>query len=183
MKHKAKILKLRTEGKSYREIQNILGCSLSTISFHCSTEVEKDRCKKKIKIKTRFGYEEYIKMWKEGTVTGGKGDKQGHGCVSTHVRAYIFKKFNYKCSKCKWTKLNVYTNTIPLEVDHIDGNSMNHKEDNLDLLCPNCHSLTKGHSTSKGNGRRYYRQKYHNEKVPLVGIEPTKSEDGGFTVP
>lgn len=33
---KEKIKKLRSEGKSYREIQKILGCSKSTISYHCS---------------------------------------------------------------------------------------------------------------------------------------------------
>ena len=32
---KAKILKLRAEGKSYRDIQKILGCSKSTIAYHC----------------------------------------------------------------------------------------------------------------------------------------------------
>lgn len=34
-KHKENILRLRTEGKTYDEIQKILGCSKSTISFHC----------------------------------------------------------------------------------------------------------------------------------------------------
>lgn len=33
---KEDILKLRKEGKSYNEIKNILGCSKSTISYHCS---------------------------------------------------------------------------------------------------------------------------------------------------
>lgn len=33
---KEQILKLRKEGKSYKEIVEILGCSKSTISFHCS---------------------------------------------------------------------------------------------------------------------------------------------------
>lgn len=32
--HKENILKLRGEGKSYREIQNILGCSKGTIAYH-----------------------------------------------------------------------------------------------------------------------------------------------------
>jgi DNA-binding transcriptional regulator GbsR (MarR family) len=32
---KEKILKLREEGKTYDEIKNILGCSKSTISYHC----------------------------------------------------------------------------------------------------------------------------------------------------
>jgi hypothetical protein len=32
---KEKILKLRSEGKSYNQIKDILGCSKGTISFHC----------------------------------------------------------------------------------------------------------------------------------------------------
>lgn len=46
---KEEILKLRNEGKSYREIMKILGCSSSTISFHCSTgqkEKNNERTKK-----------------------------------------------------------------------------------------------------------------------------------------
>jgi transposase len=34
MKHKENILKLREQGKSYREIQKILGCSKGTIAYH-----------------------------------------------------------------------------------------------------------------------------------------------------
>jgi len=34
MKHKDNILKLYAEGKSYREIQKILGCSKGTIAYH-----------------------------------------------------------------------------------------------------------------------------------------------------
>jgi hypothetical protein len=33
---KEEILKLRLEGKSYREIEKILGCAKSTIAYHCS---------------------------------------------------------------------------------------------------------------------------------------------------
>ena len=37
---------------------------------------------------------------------------------------------------------------------HIDGNSKNNKEENLTLLCPNCHSLTKTYKgANRGNGR------------------------------
>jgi orotate phosphoribosyltransferase-like protein len=33
---KEKILELRNEGKNYNEISETLGCSKSTISFHCN---------------------------------------------------------------------------------------------------------------------------------------------------
>ncbi len=106
--------------------------------------------------------EQYIEKWKRGEVSGGR--REGLGNVSNHVRRYLFTKFNNKCSVCGWGELNPYTNTIPLEVEHIDGNPENHVEGNLTLLCPNCHSLTQGHSTKKGNGRRYYRELYRNSK-------------------
>ena len=51
---KDKILKLRAEGKSYREIQSILGCSKSTISYHCGNGNEKKRVKNDIKKKANL---------------------------------------------------------------------------------------------------------------------------------
>jgi len=48
--------------------------------------------------------------------------------------------FEYKCYSCNLTEW--LGNPIPLELEHIDGNSSNNKIDNLTLLCPNCHSLT-----------------------------------------
>ena len=47
-----------------------------------------------------------------------------------------------------------HTNTLPLEIDHIDGNSENNSEENLRLICPNCHSLTANYrGANRGNGR------------------------------
>lgn len=43
--HKKNILKLRAEGKSYREIAAALGCSKSVISYHCGNGNEKKRTK------------------------------------------------------------------------------------------------------------------------------------------
>lgn len=31
---------------------------------------------------------------------------------------------------------------IPLQLEYKDGNSTNHKKENLELLCPNCHAQT-----------------------------------------
>ena len=40
---KEKIIRLRKEGKSYRDIENELGCSRATISYHCKRNDLNDR--------------------------------------------------------------------------------------------------------------------------------------------
>lgn len=45
-KRKEDILRLRSEGKTYREIAKELGCSKSVISYHCGNGSEKLRTKK-----------------------------------------------------------------------------------------------------------------------------------------
>lgn len=100
-----------------------------------------------------YEYENYIAKWKSGEVTGCIGKSWID--ISGYVRRYIFEKFNNKCSRCGWSEVNPYTNRLPLEVEHIDGDATNNKEENLTLLCPNCHSLTKTYrGANKGNGTR-----------------------------
>ena len=122
-------------------------------------------CNKEIKVNNKycsnicqkeFEYKKYITQWKNNEVNGLKGEYQ----ISNHIKTYLFNKYKNKCARCGWGEINTYTNKIPLEVEHIDGNYSNNLEDNLILLCPNCHSLT---STYKGanlkNGRKA-RKKY-----------------------
>ncbi len=85
--------------------------------------------------------------------------------VSKHVKRYIFNKYDSKCDNCGWGERNPHTKNIPLEIDHIDGNYENTKEENLILLCPNCHSLTKTYKGgNKGNGRFNRMIRYHSGK-------------------
>ena len=44
------------------------------------------------------------------------------------------------CSVCGLVEWN--SKSINLELDHIDGNRLNHIRSNLRMLCPNCHSQT-----------------------------------------
>ena len=90
------------------------------------------------KCQADFQYKTYILNWKRGLESGMKGEYQ----FSNHIKRYLMEKNNCKCEKCGWGETNPYTGNIPLEVDHIDGNYQNNSEDNLQLLCPNCHSLT-----------------------------------------
>jgi 5-methylcytosine-specific restriction endonuclease McrA len=99
-------------------------------------------------------YKIYIQNWKNGLENGTRG------ITGTHelVRKYIFEKYNNKCSSCGWSEINPFTKKIPLEVNHIDGKYNNNQESNLELICPNCHSLTKTYrSGNRGNGRPYIR--------------------------
>ena len=108
------------------------------------------------KCQADFQYHQWVLRWKAGLETGITGQYQ----ISHHLKRYLKEKFNNKCSKCGWSQLNPYTNEVPLEVEHIDGNYLNNSEENLDLLCPNCHSLTSTYKgANKGNGRKS-RKKY-----------------------
>lgn len=102
-----------------------------------------------------YQHKQWVIRWKQGKETGLKG-KYG---ISQHLRRYLLNKYNNKCAKCGWSKINPFTNTLPLEIEHIDGNYLNNSEENLIVLCPNCHSLTATYKgANKGNGRKDRKQ-------------------------
>lgn len=58
-----------------------------------------------------------------------------------------------RCEKCKnteWLGL-----PIPLELHHVDGDRHNNQLDNLQILCPNCHSLSPNNS-GKSLRKKWY---------------------------
>ena len=96
----------------------------------------------------------YISAWKNGENDGNvsKG-------TSGYIKSYIKEKFSNTCQCCGITEWN--GQSITLTVDHIDGDAYNSKEENLNLLCPNCHSQTPTYAgRNKGKGTRLYRKKY-----------------------
>lgn len=56
--------------------------------------------------------------------------------------------------ECGWNEINPYTGLIPLQIHHIDGNCLNNEENNLELLCPNCHALTENYGNLNKNSQR-----------------------------
>jgi hypothetical protein len=50
-----------------------------------------------------------------------------------------------KCEKCGWHEKPVGAKYSPCELHHKDGNSHNHLRENLEMICPNCHSLTESY--------------------------------------
>lgn len=99
-------------------------------------------------------YRNYIKRWKAGQEDGMRGSTG----LSRHLRKYLLEKYDHSCSLCGWNKINPTTGVSPLEVDHIDGDYKNNEEENLRVLCPNCHALTptfKALNAGKGRETRY----------------------------
>lgn len=90
-------------------------------------------------------------------------------------------KEGYKENKCEICGITEWLgNPIVCQLHHIDGDNTNNTIENLQILCPNCHSQTDnycGHSNATGvtytcekcgksitKGARYCEECYHAEK-------------------
>lgn len=93
-----------------------------------------------------------INTWLSGEWRGGSDIK-----LSNAVRKYLLEQAKYACSKCGFNTLHPVDNQTVLEINHIDGNGENHKPENLEVICPNCHSLTPNYrARNLGQGRKTY---------------------------
>lgn len=104
-----------------------------------------------------FQYKQRVAEWKLS------GESTRVSGTPGWLRRYFFEKQNGKCAGClndTWRN-----QPITLELEHKDGNSDHNKEENLELLCPNCHSQSSTYKAkNKGNGRHYRRQLYKEGK-------------------
>jgi len=74
----------------------------------------------------------------------------------------------YCCAKCEndgmWQG-----NELTLQLNHIDGNSYNHRLENLEFLCPNCHT-----QTDTWGGRNKNKKRVSDEEL-VDALRNTKS--------
>ena len=75
-------------------------------------------------------------------------------CVKSTVLREKLIRDGIKEKKCEICGLNSWQGVeLPLELHHKDGDHFNNNFNNLQILCPNCHSIQKGNAGA--NAGRY----------------------------
>lgn len=134
----------RRHGNPIEYTGNCAGCGVETSK-------KKQYCSKACRHKKV--YKDFIGSWLSGEETGVTCNGMA---TSHHIHKWIRENRGDKCEECGWARVNPKTGSIPLNLEHSDGNSQNNRPENLKLLCPNCHSLTPTYgSLNKGKGRPY----------------------------
>lgn len=79
----------------------------------------------------------------------------GEVTTRTVLKRYLVRIRGHRCEVCRMTEW--MGKSIPIEVDHVDGDASNNMPSNIRLLCPNCHAQTptaKGRNRGKGRKSR-----------------------------
>jgi hypothetical protein len=72
--------------------------------------------------------------------------------IPAWAKNYLIEQRGYACEICAISEYN--NKPLMLQVDHINGDATNNFPDNLQLICPNCHSQTESYAgANRGKGR------------------------------
>lgn len=108
--------------------------------LNCRAPVSSIRKYCSVKCQVAFQRNKNIQDWKEGKLLG-YHDARLYP-VKRWLRNWLFEQADNKCTECGYDKRNPFTGLLVLEIHHIDGNPKNCIEENLRVLCRNCHGLT-----------------------------------------
>lgn len=170
MRVKNEIIRLLSEGVSYNSISEQLGCSKSTVAYHANkigvAPGFKDHCWPEIqrfydeghtlrecKAKFGFAYHSWEKAVEAGQIVPrdrvmsldtlmAEGRNTGRGHLKGRlIQAGLLRPECYECGRTHWQG-----QLLSLHLHHCNGNKYDNRLENLQLLCPNCHSLTPNYS-------------------------------------
>lgn len=120
--------------------------------LYCGKELDKKQSRNtfcSVSCSSKFQSKKKVESWLNGEYNGIVGKDQ----LSKAIRNFLLEEANYACQKCGWHEINPFTGKIPLEIHHKDGNYLNNKKENLEVICPNCHSLTENYKALNQDGR------------------------------
>lgn len=110
----------------------------------------------------RHKFDERYAKWLSGEVSW-------NGLSGHSIKAALLKKRGHQCESCG--NIEWQGKPIPLQMDHTDGNSLDHSPGNVRLLCPNCHAMTPTYGARNiGNGREARRLKLQQKRLNNLGV-------------
>ena len=157
-------------GKEFEPVKGLINyCSLECRNSRSWSEEDKKKksisakLSEKVKIANRDRPEDY---WEKiGKIRKVNHRKQ---ILESNYKDLSFESLRFrilyeqdnKCNRCgldKWLDQE-----IVLELEHKDGNNKNNTRDNLEMICPNCQSLT---NTWRGRNKKERRHRVPDERL------------------
>lgn len=167
MRVKNEIIRLLSEGAAYNHIAAQLGCSKSTVAYHAQKAGVapgfKDHCWPEIQrfydaghsirqCMREFGFSSctWYTACETGKIVPRRDYKipvttllvEGRRTGRTHLKGRLLQAglLQPACSECGLTEWR--GRPLSLALHHRNGNNKDNRLDNLQMLCPNCHSQT-----------------------------------------
>lgn len=111
-----------------------------SLGIYCS-----NKCQGELK------YKESIQLWLSNKLEGWTGKSRK---LKPFIIRWLKETRGSACSNCGWDKFHLIDNKSLTEINHIDGDAENCTPENLEILCPNCHSLTSNFRNRNKDSKR-----------------------------
>ena len=132
---KEHFIKICNESKSMAQAAVALNLHFNTFKRYA----DKLGCYKPNRGRKGFSKKSSSKISTEDILNGEYPEYQTYKLKLRLLREGIIEDM---CSLCGWSKKLEGQPYSPCELHHINGNAHDHRLSNLQMLCPNCHSIT-----------------------------------------